>query len=162
MTCTYGDCIVRAPTPSRLIARHMAGPDLLANATVSKFADQLPCYRQSVIYVRDIVALDPGLLSGWPGACFALLKPLVDAIRQVRPLARINDFELWIRAMLLNLSHKSDTTAAIMYSLNLRPALKLYCNDGERAAVMYILIGTAKSNRVDSPSLVTLCSHPHR
>ena len=82
---------------------------------------------------------------------------------------------------MLKLSSKSDTTAAIMYALNLWPALKLYCADvrveidnsaaecalrgfaidrsnylfagadtgGERAAVMYSLIGTAKLNGID-------------
>ena len=49
---------------------------------------------------------------------------------QAKSLALIDDFETWMRATLLKLSRKSDTTAAIMYSLNLWPALKLYCDDG--------------------------------
>ena len=274
MTCTCCDCIVQAPAPSRPIARGMAGPGLLAHVAVSKFADHLPCYRQSVIYAREGVALDPGLLGDWLGACSALLRPLVDAIRryalaatklhaddtpipvlapgngktktarlwtyvrddrpsgstepaavwfaytpdrkgihpqthlakftgilqadayagfnllfesgdireaacwaharrkffdlhharpsaltrealerigalyaiedeirgkppdqrreirQANSLVLIDDFETWMRATLLKLSRKSDTTAAIMYSLNLWPALKLYCGDG--------------------------------
>jgi transposase len=241
---------------------------------VSKFADHLPFYRQSVIYARDGVELDPGLLGDWLGACTALLRPLVDAIRryalaatklhaddtpipvlapgngktktarlwtyvrddrpsgsnepaavwfaytpdrkgihpqahlakftgilqadafagfnvlfesgeireaacwaharrkyfdlhharpsaltkealdrtgalyvieseirgkspqqrrkvrQERSLPLIRDFEAWLRTTLLKLSRKSDTAAAIMYSLNLWPALKLYCDDG--------------------------------
>ena len=51
-------------------------------------------------------------------------------IRQTKSLPLINDFETWLRTTLLKLSRKSDTTAAIMYSLNLWPALKLYCDDG--------------------------------
>lgn len=274
MTCTCCDCIVQAPAPSRPIARGMAGPGLLAHVSVSKFADHLPCYRQSVIYAREGVELDPGLLGDWLGACSALLRPLVDAIRryalaanklhaddtpipvlapgngktktarlwtyvrddrasgstepaavwfayspdrkgihpqthlakftgilqvdafagfnllfesgdileaacwaharrkyfdlhharpsaltkealerigalyaieddirgkppdqrravrQAKSVPLLDDFEIWMRATLPKLSRKSDTTAAIMYSLNLWPALKLYCHDG--------------------------------
>ena len=274
MTCTCCDCIVQAPAPSRPIERGMAGPGLLAHVVVSKFADHLPLYRQSVIYAREGVELDRGLLADWVGASAALLRPLVDAIRQhvlaatklhaddtpipvlapgngktktarlwtyvrddrpsgstepaavwfaytpdrkgihpqthlakytgilqadafagfnalfetgdiqeaacwaharrkffdlhdARPsavtadalrrigelyavetsirgkppderraqrqlhsLPLIDDFEVWLRATLLKLSRKSDTTAAIMYALNLWPALKRYCGDG--------------------------------
>lgn len=274
MTCTCCDCIVQAPAPSRPIARGMAGPGLLAHVGVSKFADHLPFYRQSVIYAREGVELDPGLLGDWLGACTVLLRPLIDAIRrytlgatklhaddtpipvlapgngktktarlwtyvrddrpsgstepaavwfaytpdrkgihpqthlakftgilqvdafagfnllfetgdileaacwaharrkffdlhharpsaltkealerigalyvieddirgkppnerraarQARSLPLIDDFEIWMRETLPKLSSKSDTTAAIMYSLNLWPALKLYCDDG--------------------------------
>ena len=274
LTCTCCDCIVQAPAPSRPIARGLAGPGLIAHVAVSKFADHLPCYRQSVIYAREGVELDPGLLGDWLGGCAALLRPLVEAIRryaldanklhaddtpipvlapgngktktarlwtyvrddrpagstqpaavwfaytpdrkgihpqthlanftgilqvdafagfnalfesgnireaacwaharrkfydlhharpsaltkealerigalygiedeirgkppeqrcdvrQAKSLPLIDDFELWMRATLPKLSRKSDTTAAIMYSLNLWPALKLYCSDG--------------------------------
>ena len=274
MTCTCCDCIVQAPAPSRPIARGMAGPGLLAHIAVSKFADHLPFYRQSVIYAREGVDLDPGLLADWLGATAALVRPLVDAvaryvlaayklhaddtpipvlapgngktktgrlwtyvrddkpsgstepaavwfaytpdrkgihpqthlanfkgilqadafagfnalfetgdikeaacwaharrkffdlydarpsavtkealdrigalyeieadirgkppderrtIRREKSLPLIDDFERWLREALLRLSRKSDTTAAIMYALNLWPALKLYCNDG--------------------------------
>jgi transposase len=274
MACTCCDCIVQAPAPSRPIERGMAGPGLLAHVLVSKFADHLPLYRQSVMYAREAVELDRALLADWVGASSALLRPLVNAIhryvlaanklhaddtpipvlapgngktktarlwtyvrddrpsgstepaavwfayspdrkgvhpqthlakftgilqadafagfnalfeggtiqeaacwaharrkffdlhdarpstvtaealrrigelygieadirgkvpnirreiRQTRSLPLINDFEAWLRTTLLKLSRKSDTTAAIMYSLNLWPALKLYCDDG--------------------------------
>jgi len=274
MACTSCDCIVQAPAPSRPIERGMAGPGLLAHVLVSKFADHLPLYRQSVIYAREGVTLDRSLLADWVGACSTLLRPLVNAIRcyvlcagklhaddtpvpvlvpgngktktarlwtyvrddrasgsiepaavwfayspdrkgihpqthltkftgilqadafagfnalfengtiqeaacwaharrkffdlhdarpspvtaealrrigelyrieadirgkppharreirQTRSLPIINDFELWLNTTLQKLSRKSDTTAAIMYSLNLWPALKLYCDDG--------------------------------
>jgi transposase len=274
MTCTCCDCIVQAPAPSRPIERGLAGPGLLAHVVVSKFADHLPLYRQSVIYAREGVELDRALLADWVGASAALLRPLVEAIRrhvleatklhaddtpipvlapgngktktarlwtyvrddrasgsaeppavwfaytpdrkgihpqthlanftgilqadafagfnalfetgkiheaacwaharrkfydlhdarpsavtkealdrigelykieadirgkppnerrairQAKSVPLIDDFEKWLRAVLLKLSIKSDTTAAIMYSLNLWPALKLYCDDG--------------------------------
>ena len=274
MACTCCDCILQAPAPSRPIERGIAGPGLLAHVLVSKFADHLPLYRQSVIYAREGVELDRALLADWVGASSALLRPLVDAIhryvlaanklhaddtpipvlapgngktktarlwtyvrddrpsgstepaavwfayspdrkgmhpqthlakfkgilqadafagfnalfetdtireaacwaharrkffdlhdarpsavtaealrrigelygieaeirskppnvrreiRQTKSLPHINDFETLLRTTLLKLSRKSDTTAAIMYSLNLWPALKLYCDDG--------------------------------
>lgn len=274
LTCTCCDCIVQVPAPSRPIERGIAGPGLLAHVLVSKFADHLPLYRQSVIYAREGVELDRGLLADWVGSCAALLRPLVEAIRrhvlaadklhaddtpipvlapgngktktarlwtyvrddrpsqsdtppavwfayspdrkgihpqthltafkgilqvdafagfnalfdsgdikeaacwaharrkfydlhearpsavttealnrigalyqieaeirgkppderrhlrQQKSLPLIDDFEQWLRATLLKLSRKSDTTAAIMYALNLWPALKLYCDDG--------------------------------
>jgi transposase len=82
MACTCCDGIVQAPAPSRPIARGLAGPGLLAHVLVSKFADHLPLYRQSVIYAREGVELDRSLLANWVGASSALLRPLVDAIRR--------------------------------------------------------------------------------
>ena len=52
------------------------------------------------------------------------------AVRQSQSLRRIDELESWLRESMLKLSRKSDTTAAIMYALNLWPALKLYCSDG--------------------------------
>jgi transposase len=46
-------------------------------------------------------------------------KPLIDAM------------EHWLRSMLEKLSRKSDTSAAILYALNLWPALARYCDDGQ-------------------------------
>src|SRR5450830_1315430 len=68
LTCTCCDCIVQAPAPSRPIERGMAGPGLLAHVLVSKFADHLPLYRQSVIYAREGVELSRSLLADWIGA----------------------------------------------------------------------------------------------
>ncbi|MGZ9709311.1 IS66 family transposase [Glaciimonas sp. GNP009] len=274
LACKCCDTILQAAAPSRPITRGLAGPGLLAHVLVSKYADHLPLYRQSVMYAREGVELDRGLLADWVGAASSLLRPLVDAIRrhvlaatklhaddtpipvlapgngktktarlwtyvrddrpsgsvepaavwfaytpdrkgihpqthlasfsgvlqadayagfnaiyesgqvveaacwaharrkfydlhvarpsavttealrrigelyvieaeirgqppdqrraarQAQSLALIEDFEFWLRATLLLLSRKSDTTAAIMYSLNLWPALKRYCDDG--------------------------------
>ena len=82
LACGCCDAIVQAPAPSRPIARGIAGPGLLAHVLVAKFADHLPLYRQSVIYAREGVELDRALLASWVGAASALLRPLVDAIRQ--------------------------------------------------------------------------------
>ncbi|MFC7517624.1 IS66 family transposase [Herbaspirillum sp. GCM10030257] len=80
-TCRCCDQIVQEPAPGRPIARGLAGPGLLAHVLVSKFADHLPLYRQSVIYARQGVELDRATLADWVGASSALLRPLVDAIR---------------------------------------------------------------------------------
>ena len=68
--------------PQAADARGIAGPGLLAHVLVAKFADHLPLYRQSVIYAREGVELDRALLASWVGAASALLRPLVEAIRQ--------------------------------------------------------------------------------
>ncbi len=82
LACGCCDAIVQAPAPSRPIARGIAAPGLLAHVLVAKFADHLPLYRQSVIYAREGVELHRALLASWVGAASALLRPLVEAIRQ--------------------------------------------------------------------------------
>jgi transposase len=52
-------------------------------------------------------------------------------VRQVRSKPLIDDLESWLRASLEKLSRKSDTSAAIMYPLNLWPALARHCSDGQ-------------------------------
>lgn len=81
-TCRCCDQIVQEPAPSRPIARGLAGPGLLSHVLVSKFADHLPLYRQSVIYARQGVQITRATLADWVGASSALLRPLIDAIRR--------------------------------------------------------------------------------
>jgi len=52
------------------------------------------------------------------------------SVRRARSRPLLDDLEAWLRAILGTLSRKSDTTAAIMYALNLWPALTRYCDDG--------------------------------
>jgi len=82
LACTCCDCIVQAAAPSRPIDRGMPGPGLLAHVLVGKFCDHLPLYRQSAIYARDGVELSRSTLADWVGQCSALLRPLVEVIRQ--------------------------------------------------------------------------------
>ncbi|MFM0036039.1 IS66 family transposase [Paraburkholderia strydomiana] len=79
--CSCCENIAQAAAPSRPIERGMAGPGLLAHVLVSKFADHLPLYRQSVMYAREGVELDRSLLAKWVGHSAALLQPLVNALR---------------------------------------------------------------------------------
>lgn len=80
--CACCDCIVQAPAPSRPIQRSFAGPGLLANIAVSKFADHQPLYRLAVIHARRGVELDPSTTGRWMGACGVLIAPLVEALRR--------------------------------------------------------------------------------
>lgn len=80
--CSCCDHIAQAAAPSRPIERGLAGPGLLAHVLVSKFADHVPLYRQSVIYAREGVELDRSLLAKWVGHSATLLQPLVQAIRR--------------------------------------------------------------------------------
>ena len=52
------------------------------------------------------------------------------AVRQERSRPLLDDLGRWLRTALDKLSRKSDTAAAIQYSLNLWPALMRYCDDG--------------------------------
>ena len=58
------------------------GPDLLAHVLVAKYCDHLPLYRQSGIYAREGVDLERSTLADWVGQCSALLRPLVERLRQ--------------------------------------------------------------------------------
>ncbi|ARF89617.1 IS66 family transposase [Burkholderia cenocepacia] len=82
LACACCDCIVQAAAPSRPIDRGLPGPALLAHIAISKFADHVPLYRQSVIYAREGVELDHGTMAYWMGSISALLSPLVDVLRQ--------------------------------------------------------------------------------
>jgi transposase len=82
LACACCDRIVQAPAPSRPIERGLPGPGLLAHVLVSKYADHIPLYRQSVIYAREGVELERALLASWVGASSALLRPLCDALRR--------------------------------------------------------------------------------
>lgn len=80
--CACCDRIVQEPAPSRPIERGIAGPGLLAQILVSKFADHQPLYRQAAIYARDGVELDRSTMARWVGACGALMRPLVEALQR--------------------------------------------------------------------------------
>ena len=80
LACDGCETILQAPAPSRPIERGLPGPGLLAHVLVSKYADHLPLYRQSVIYAREGVELDRSTLADWVGQSSALLRPLGEAL----------------------------------------------------------------------------------
>ncbi|MFV8836510.1 IS66 family transposase [Aquisalimonas sp. APHAB1-3] len=79
-----GQCgtINQAPAAERPIERGLAGPGLLAQVLVAKYADHLPLYRQSAIYAREGVHLTRSTLADWVGASSALLAPLGEALQR--------------------------------------------------------------------------------
>jgi transposase len=79
--CACCDHIMQVAAPSRPIERGIAGPGLLAQILVAKFADHQPLYRQSAIYERLGVELDRSTMARWVGACGTLMQPLVAALR---------------------------------------------------------------------------------
>src|ERR1700693_1864383 len=82
LSCRACEAIAQAPLPPCPIERGRPGPGLLAHVVVSKYADGLPLYRQSAIYARQGVELDRSTMADWMGSAAALLRPLVEAIRQ--------------------------------------------------------------------------------
>lgn len=72
-------------------------------------------------------------------------------VRQARARRLIDDLEIWLRTSPEKLSRKSDTAAAIMYDLNLWPALSRYRDDGaieiDNSAAERALRGVAISRR---------------
>jgi transposase len=80
VACKACDHIAQAKAPPNVIPRGRAGPKLLAHILVSKFADHLPLYRQSVIYKREGVDLNRSTIADWVGQAAWLLQPLVDHI----------------------------------------------------------------------------------
>jgi len=75
LSCRDCETIVQAALPSFPIERGRPGPGLLAHVAVSKYAD-------GVIYARQGVDLDRSTMADWMGSAAALLRPLVEAIRQ--------------------------------------------------------------------------------
>lgn len=91
LACGHCARVVQQPAPSRPIARGMAGPGLLAQVVVAKYADHCPLYRQAGIYRRSGVELDRATLAAWVGEAANLLHPLANAIgRYVRQAGKIH------------------------------------------------------------------------
>lgn len=73
--------VVVAEPATAPIAKGLAGPGLLSQVVVSKYADHLPLYRQSEIFRRQGVELSRSTLCGWVGESVELLRPIVKAMR---------------------------------------------------------------------------------
>ena len=70
-TCRNAACnrerLVQAKTEPQIIDKSIATPELLAHILISKYADHLPLYRQSLIYQRSGVYLSDSTLADWVG-----------------------------------------------------------------------------------------------
>ena len=80
LACPCCETIVQCEAPSRTLLRGLAGPGLLAQVLIAKYADHQPLYRQSEIYAREGIDLSRSTLADWVGGCSALLAPLVERI----------------------------------------------------------------------------------
>jgi transposase len=86
-TCRNAACnrerLVQAKTEPQIIDKSIATPALLAHILISKYADHLPLYRQSLIYQRSGVYLSDSTLADWVGRCGVQLGFLVNRLRQM-------------------------------------------------------------------------------
>ena len=83
-TCRNAQChrekLVQAKTEAQIIDKSIATPELLAHVLISKYADHLPLYRQSLIYQRSGVYLSDSTLADWVGRCGVQLGFLVNRL----------------------------------------------------------------------------------
>ncbi|MBX4377475.1 transposase, partial [Mycobacterium tuberculosis] len=83
-TCRNATCnrekLVQAKTEAHIIDKSVATPELLAHILISKYADHLPLYRQSLIYQRSGVYLSDSTLADWVGRCGVQLGFLVNRL----------------------------------------------------------------------------------
>jgi len=86
-TCRNAECnrerLVQVKTDAQIIDKSIATPALLAHILISKYADHLPLYRQSLIYQRSGVYLSDSTLADWVGRCGVQLGFLVNRLRQM-------------------------------------------------------------------------------
>ena len=70
----------QAESPELPIERGLAGPALLADTIVRRWADHLPLHRLERIYGRDGLELARSTVCGWHFDLAALVRPLVEAM----------------------------------------------------------------------------------
>lgn len=67
--------------PARPIEKAMAGPGLLAQIVIDKYADHLPLYRQMQRFERSGLKLPYSTLTDWVSATCKLILPLYEALK---------------------------------------------------------------------------------
>jgi transposase len=72
--------VFQAEPPELPIVRGMAGPALLADTLVRRWADHLPLHRLERIYGRDGLALSRSTVCDWHLQLADLVKPLIEAM----------------------------------------------------------------------------------
>jgi transposase len=79
--CPNGDgSVVVADPVTGPVEKGLAGPGLLAQVIVSKYADHLPLHRQSRIFLRQGATVSPSTLCDWVGRSMELLRPIAEAV----------------------------------------------------------------------------------
>jgi transposase len=72
-----------APAPARIIDKGLASDRVVIDTVVSKYADHLPLYRQSVILERESgLEISRATLDGWVMRVGELLQPISAAMAQ--------------------------------------------------------------------------------
>ncbi len=79
--CRACGILIQEPAPERVLAGGLGSAGLIAYVLVSRYADQLPLYRQSQIFARHGLAISRSTLSGWVGAACWWLEALHDRLR---------------------------------------------------------------------------------
>jgi hypothetical protein len=74
--CPKGCTVLTAGKPMAPIEKGLPGPGLLAQVTVSKYADHLPLARQEGMFRRQGVELARSTMCDWMGGCAELVIPL--------------------------------------------------------------------------------------
>ena len=74
-------CVKLAPAPPEAMEKGIAGPILLAQVLVDKYADHLPLYRQEQRFARSDIDLSRGTLWNWIRHASNSLQPLVEAMK---------------------------------------------------------------------------------
>jgi len=77
-----GEGVLIGELPSRPLEKAIAGPGLLSQIIIDKFADHLPVYRQIQRFKREGVILSSSTINGWQEGIFRLLDPLHEALKR--------------------------------------------------------------------------------
>jgi transposase len=76
-----GEGVFIGELPSRPLEKAMAGPGLLAQIVIDKYADHLPLYRQMQRFERTGLKLPYSTLTDWVSATCRLITPLYEALK---------------------------------------------------------------------------------
>jgi transposase len=74
--------IVIAPMVDRPLPKAIAGPGLLAQIVIDKYADHLPLHRQQQRFTRENVNIPYSTITDWVSATCKLITPLYDALQK--------------------------------------------------------------------------------
>ena len=118
-----------ALAPHEAMEKGIAGPNLLAQVLVDKYADHLPLYRQEQRFARCGIVLSRGTLWNWIRHVSNSLKPLVEAMKE--------------DLLVLNHVFSDDTTMPTLRERTLE-------NLGKQAKTNYMWVYAGVSKTVDA------------
>lgn len=77
-----GSGILAASLPSRPIEKGIAGPGLLTQILIDKYADHLPLHRQLQRFKREDIHIAPSTITDWVKYSCNLIAPLYEVLKQ--------------------------------------------------------------------------------